>query len=72
VPYSAEIEALRSIPAGTFGVLMSLEPAVAALIGFLAIDQGLSGSELAGIGCVVIASAGAVRAVRPGAAPLLD
>jgi inner membrane transporter RhtA len=65
IPYSAEIEALRWIPAGTFGVLMSLEPAVAALVGLIALGQGLAAAEVAGIACVVIASAGAVRAAAP-------
>jgi inner membrane transporter RhtA len=65
IPYSAEIEALRWIPAGTFGVLMSLEPAVAALVGLIALGQGLAPAEVAGITCVVIASAGAVRAAAP-------
>jgi inner membrane transporter RhtA len=65
IPYSAEIEALRWIPAGTFGVLMSLEPAVAALVGLVALSQGLAASEVAGIACVVIASVGAVRAAVP-------
>ena len=40
IPYAAEIEALRRIPPAPFGVLMSLEPAVAALVGFIALDQG--------------------------------
>jgi inner membrane transporter RhtA len=62
IPYSAEIEALRWIPAGTFGVLMSLEPAVAALVGLATLGQGMAASEVAGIACVVVASAGAVRA----------
>jgi inner membrane transporter RhtA len=62
IPYSLELEALRRLPTGVFGVLMSLEPAVAALIGFLALDQGLAAVEIAAIGCVVVASAGALRA----------
>ena len=61
IPYSLELEALRRLPASTFGVLMSLEPAVAALVGFVALSQDLSGAELAGIALVVIASAGALR-----------
>jgi inner membrane transporter RhtA len=64
IPYSLELEALRRIPAGVFGVLMSLEPAIAALAGFLVLDQGLAPRELAGIGAVVIASAGAARSAR--------
>jgi inner membrane transporter RhtA len=58
IPYSLELEALRRLAVGTFGVLMSLEPAVAALIGLIALDQGLAAIEVAGIGLVVVASAG--------------
>lgn len=64
VPYSFELEALRRLPANVFGVLMSLEPAVAALIGFIALDQGLVTAELLAIACVVVASAGALRSAR--------
>jgi inner membrane transporter RhtA len=59
IPYSAELEALRSLPAGVFGVLMSLEPAMAALAGYLVLDQGLVSRELIAIVLVVAASAGA-------------
>jgi len=68
IPYSFELEALRSLPEGVFGVLMSLEPGAAALIGFLALGQGLAASETAAIVLVVIASAGALRSAR-GATP---
>jgi inner membrane transporter RhtA len=61
LPYSLELEALRYLPKGTFGVLMSLEPAAAALVGFTALDQSLSASELLAVGMVVVASAGALR-----------
>ena len=61
VPYAAEIEALRHLPQAVFGVLMSLEPAVAAAIGFLALSQGLGLTEVIAIGLVVLASAGALR-----------
>ncbi len=61
VPYVFEMEALRRLPRATFGVLMSLEPAVAALIGFVALSQGLSAVEVAAIALVVIASAGALH-----------
>ncbi len=61
IPYALELEALRHIPNAVFGVLMSLEPAVATLIGFLALSQGLAAVQLLAIGLVVIAGAGALR-----------
>jgi inner membrane transporter RhtA len=59
LPYSLELEALRRLPAAIFGVLMSLEPAVAALAGFVVLDQDLGAPELVAIAMVVVASAGA-------------
>jgi inner membrane transporter RhtA len=59
IPYSFELEALRRIPANVFGVLMSLEPAVAALAGLIVLGQALAADEWAAIALVVIASVGA-------------
>jgi inner membrane transporter RhtA len=64
IPYSAEFEALRLMPEHVFGVLLSLEPAVAALAGYLVLDQSLGGRELAGIAFVMAATAGAVAGTR--------
>lgn len=61
IPYAFEMEALRRLPQAVFGVLMSLEPAVAAAIGFIALSQDLSVRELIAIAFVVVASAGALR-----------
>jgi inner membrane transporter RhtA len=61
IPYALELEALRTMPVGVFGVLMSLEPAVAALAGFVVLDEGLVTRELVAIALVVAASAGAAR-----------
>jgi inner membrane transporter RhtA len=61
IPYALELEALRSLPVGVFGVLMSLEPAVGALAGFVVLDEGLVTRELVAIALVVTASAGAAR-----------
>ncbi|HET9185929.1 MAG TPA: EamA family transporter [Solirubrobacterales bacterium] len=61
IPYGCEMEALRRLPRAVFGVLMSLEPAVAAAIGFLALSQDLAPVEVVAIGLVVLASAGALR-----------
>jgi inner membrane transporter RhtA len=59
LPYSLELEALRRLPEAVFGVLMSVDPAVAALAGFVVLDQGLGARELLAIAMVVVASAGA-------------
>lgn len=61
IPYTFEMEALRRLPQAVFGVLMSLEPAVAAAIGFIALSQDLSAREIIAIAFVVVASAGALR-----------
>jgi inner membrane transporter RhtA len=61
IPYSFEIEALRRISTSVFGVLMSLEPAMAALAGFLVLGQGLGARALVGMALVVVASVGASR-----------
>jgi inner membrane transporter RhtA len=61
IPYSFEVEALRRIAAPVFGILMSLEPAVAALAGFLVLGQGLDPRALLGIALVIVASVGASR-----------
>ena len=59
LPYSLELEALRRLPEAVFGVLMSLDPAVAALVGFVALGQDLGARELVAIAMVVVASVGA-------------
>ena len=61
VPYTLELEALRRVPARVFGIWMSLEPAVAALVGLVMLGQALAAREWAAIGCVMIACAGAAR-----------
>jgi inner membrane transporter RhtA len=61
IPYSLETESLRRLPAHVFGVLMSIEPAVAALAGFLILGQSLDAREIVAIGLVVVASVGSSR-----------
>ena len=61
IPYSFEVEALRRIKTSVFGVLMSIEPAMAAVAGLIVLGQGLAARELFGIALVVIASVGAAR-----------
>ncbi|HVK23656.1 MAG TPA: DMT family transporter [Actinokineospora sp.] len=65
IPYSLELEALRKIPPRVFGVLMSMEPAVAAVAGLLVLGEALSPLQWVAICCVVAASAGATRTARP-------
>ena len=59
IPYSLELEALRKIPARVFGVLMSLEPAVAALAGLAVLGERLEMRAVAAILFVTVAAAGA-------------
>jgi inner membrane transporter RhtA len=61
IPYALELEALRRLPVGVFGVLMSLEPAVGALAGLVVLGEELAAREVVAIGLVVAASAGAAR-----------
>lgn len=64
IPYSCEMEALRRIATNVFGVLMSLEPAMAALAGLIVLGQSLSARQLVGMALVVAASVGASRRAR--------
>ncbi|MEV6422184.1 EamA family transporter [Streptomyces sp. NPDC051662] len=61
LPYTLELLALRRLPAPTFAVLMSLEPAIAATAGFLVLHQALSATDALAIALVIVASMGAVR-----------
>jgi inner membrane transporter RhtA len=61
IPYTLELEALRRLPANVFGVLMSLEPALAATAGFIVLGEDLAAREIIAILLVVAASAGAAR-----------
>jgi inner membrane transporter RhtA len=61
IPYRLELESLRRMPTRLFGVWMSLEPAVAALIGLVMLGQHLTLMEWLAVGCVMIACAGAAQ-----------
>jgi inner membrane transporter RhtA len=65
IPYSLELEALRKMPPRVFGILMSLEPAVAAVVGLLVLQESLQVTQWIAVICVVAASAGATRTARP-------
>jgi inner membrane transporter RhtA len=65
IPYSLELEALRRLPARVFGILMSLEPAVAALAGLAVLGQALALRDWLAIALVIAASAGATATAGP-------
>jgi inner membrane transporter RhtA len=67
--YGLELSALRRIPTRVFGILMSLEPAAAALSGLLFLSQHLHLRELAALAMVSAASAGVTLARRAGTLP---
>ncbi|WP_318206162.1 EamA family transporter [Streptomyces sp. SCL15-4] len=64
IPYSLDLEALRKVPPHVFGILMSLEPAMAALIGLVVLEESLHWTQWIAVLCVVAASAGATRGAR--------
>ncbi|ASL86867.1 threonine/homoserine exporter RhtA [Serratia marcescens] len=65
LPYSLEIIALPKIPARTFGTLMSLEPAMAALSGMLFLGEHLSGVQWLALAAIIAASMGSALTIRP-------
>ncbi len=64
VPYSLELEALRRMPASVFAILLSSDPAIAALVGFLALGETLG---LRALGAIALVTAAAVGSARYGA-----
>ncbi|GAA3060813.1 EamA family transporter [Streptomyces glomeratus] len=72
LPYTLELLALRRLPASTFAILMSLEPAIAATAGFLVLGQSLTPTQAVAIALVIAASMGAVRTQTRRAAPLVQ
>ncbi|NUR58220.1 MAG: EamA family transporter [Catenulispora sp.] len=69
VPYTTDVEALRRLPPRVFGILMSLEPAMAALMGLLLLNESLHWPQWLAVACVVIASAGATLGNRESQSP---
>jgi inner membrane transporter RhtA len=61
LPYGLELAAIRHLPSRVFGVMMSVEPAFAALAGFAILGQRLGIAEVTGIALVVAACAAATR-----------
>ena len=65
LPWSLELEALRRLPPAVFSVVLSLEPGVAALAGFVFLHEHLRPRAWVAIAMVVLASAGAARRQKP-------
>lgn len=64
LPFTLELEAMRRMPSSVFGVMMSLEPAVAATVGLVLLGQVMVPLEVLAILLVVVASAGALYSAR--------
>lgn len=65
LPYALEMMALTRMPAKTFGTLTSLEPAIAAIFGFIILSEVLSTVQIGGILAIIIASLGASLSSKP-------
>lgn len=72
LPYSLEMGALRTLPARVFGILMSLEPAMAAIIGMVFLHESLSLPQWLAIACVMSASVGVTLGSGRQAAPPVE
>jgi inner membrane transporter RhtA len=72
IPYSCELVALRSIKPSAFSILMSLEPAAAALAGMIVLREFLTWEQWLAMACVVVASVGATRSSRTFSEPAPD
>ena len=72
IPYSCELVALRSLPPAVFSILMSLEPAAAALAGIVVLGEFLAPVQWMAMACVVAASVGATRSGRAISEPVPD
>lgn len=64
IPYSLELVALRTLRPSLFGILMSLEPAAAALAGLVVLQEVLTPLQCVAVACVIAASVGATRSGR--------
>ena len=70
LPYSLEMLALTRLPARTVGILVSVEPAMGALLGLLFLDEHLTQFQWLAIAAIIVASIGAVLSARESAAEI--
>ena len=68
IPISLEMIALKRLPQQAFGIMTSMEPAVAALLGLFLLDERLTGLQWLAVGCIMMAAVGSTMTAR-GAAP---
>lgn len=71
LPYSLEMFAMARLPQRIFGILMSVEPAIAALFGFVILGESLTPAQGLAMACVIAASAGSVASLKPATPPLV-
>ncbi|WP_205514840.1 threonine/homoserine exporter RhtA [Morganella morganii] len=64
-PYSLEMVALTRLPTRTFGILMSLEPVIGAMVGIIFLSEHLLFTQWLALSCIVIASMGAALTIKP-------
>jgi inner membrane transporter RhtA len=69
IPYSLEMYALKRLPKQTFGILLSTEPAVGTLAGWLILGEALSMLQLVAITCIIVASVGSTLTIKRHHAP---
>jgi inner membrane transporter RhtA len=69
LPYSLEMIALTRLPARTFGTLLSIEPAIAAVAGVVFLSERLSVQQWMAIAAIIVAAAGTALSVRHPSAP---
>lgn len=70
LPYSLEMVTLTQLPARTFSILMSMEPAIAALSGLVFLSEYLTTNQWVAIAAIMMASAGAAATIKPITKPL--
>jgi inner membrane transporter RhtA len=65
IPISLEMMALKRLPQGVFGIMISMEPAVAALLGMVLLHEDLSLQQWGAIGCTICAAVGSSLTAKP-------